>query len=289
MCRLLGLLGGSPGSAEEWLVRSPRSLLAQSNVTPDTAQKDGWGIAWSRPGAALHLERGVGGAYEPGEVDRFRAAAAAARGTVTLGHLRHASNPMNLPRGRLIGVENSQPFAEGAWVFAHNGMIPLPRETRPKLGDLEKRIHGVNDSEVFFVLLQRELAQHPNPPEAYGRAVAELLTVWEEQGRPTPEPYSGLNLVLSGRPDELWVLCHWRGEHGSGLLDAGRPYYQMTYRADAQHLLAGSEPFDTGPGWRSIGNGEWVHGRLEHGLVAVETGRIPLPPPPAPQPAAVRR
>ncbi len=46
MCRLFGLLATQPESAEPWLVRSDRSLLAQSNHSPEEAQRDGWGIAW---------------------------------------------------------------------------------------------------------------------------------------------------------------------------------------------------------------------------------------------------
>lgn len=278
MCRLFGLLG-SGSNPQEWLVRSDRSLLAQSHVSEEHAQRDGWGIAWRRPGEPLHLERGIGGAYAPEERERYLAAAAAARGTLVVAHLRHASNPMNLPRSRLIGVENSQPFAHGPLLFAHNGKIALPRETRPLLGALEAAVNGVNDSEVLFYLLAHHLDAGATPPIAYERSIADLRRVWEEQGRPSPEPYTGLNVLLSPGPEELWAFCHWIGEHGPSFFDPERPYYRMAYRVDAQLLLVGSEPFDRRPGWRSLDNGEFLRARLSHGLVAIDGGHIGLESP----------
>ena len=277
MCRLFGLLGGGPSVAERYLVASERSLLAQSNVSAETLQPDGWGIAWRSPGEPLHLEKGTGGAYDPAEAPRFRRAAAAARGSLVVGHLRQASNPMGLPHSRLIGVENSQPFALDRLLFAHNGAIPLPRETRPYLGTMEPKVQGVNDSEVLFLLLAHHLDGGADPPTAYGRAIHDLVAVWESKGRPTPEPYSGLNLLLSRHPEELWAFCHWRGEHGTGFFDPARAYYEMGYRADAQHLLVGSEPFDARTDWRPLRNGEYLEAHLAHGLLAIETGRLDLP------------
>ncbi|HTT25426.1 MAG TPA: class II glutamine amidotransferase [Thermoplasmata archaeon] len=276
MCRLLGLIGSSPTPAEAWLVASDRSLLVQAHASDEMAQRDGWGIAWFAGPGAARVEKGTGGAAEPGERERFKEVAGRATGPVVVGHLRHASNPMNLPKARLIGPENSQPFSLGRTVFAHNGAIPLPRETRPRLGALEEKVQGVNDSEVLFLLLAHHLEETKDPVQAYARCVADLNAVWLEHGRPTPLPYTGLNVVLTRGPEELWAFCHWQGEHGTAFFDTGRPYYQMAYRANAQHALFGSEPFDGRPDWRTLSNGEYAYAQLVHGLVAVETGKIPL-------------
>ncbi len=287
MCRLFGLLGGPLTPAEPWLVATDRSLLAQSDVTPETRQADGWGIAWYPSTRVPHVEKGIGGAYEPREKERFLAAAKRAMGPVVLGHLRDASNPMNLPHERLIGLENSQPFVHGGILFAHNGAITLPRETRALLGKFESHVQGVNDSEVLFWLLVKHIEEIGDPVGAYTQTVADLVRVWSENGRPEGGPYSGLNVIFTRGPNELWAFCHWRGEHGVGLLDDHRPYYEMTYAADAKHVVVGSEPFDSKrTDWRSLPDGHYLVANASGGLVGVKTAPIPSP---APAPTAPPR
>jgi len=287
MCRLFGLLGGPLTPAEPWLIATDASLLAQSHATQETAQPDGWGIAWYPETRTPRVVKGVGGAYEPGEKERFVATAKRATGPVVMGHLRHASNPMRLPKARLIGLENCQPFSHGSYLFAHNGEIRFPAETRPYLGKFESRLEGVNDSEVLFWLFVKHVETLGEPLVAYERTVADLLQVWTDVGRPPEGPFTGLNVVFSRGPNELWAFCHWRGEHGGGLLDTKRPYYEMAYTGDAKHVVVGSEPFDTtGVEWRPIGNGTYLSAHAAHGLVAAKTGPIPnLAPVPVARPA----
>jgi predicted glutamine amidotransferase len=276
MCRLFGLLGGGPTPALPWLVSSERSLLAQSNVSPEVAQADGWGLAWYDARGLARTVIGTGGAYAAEERPRYVEAAGQATSPVVLGHLRHASNPMNLPRARLIGPENCQPFLDGRTMFVHNGMVPLPRETRPLLRTYESRIKGVNDSEVLFWLLQRNLGEVADPAAAFGQSVAQLVRVWEEHGRPGEGPYSGLNVILTRGPSELWAFCQYAGDHGSSFLDPARPYYELAYQADARQVVVGSEPFDNRRDtWRSLPNGHYLHARSDHGLVTVQTAPIP--------------
>ena len=283
MCRLFGLLAEPGTPAEPWLMKGERSFLAQSNASVETAQRDGWGIAWYPGRRTPKVEKGVGGAFEPGERERFATTAAAATGPVVVGHLRHASNPMGLSKERLSGLENVQPFHHAGILFAHNGMIPFPRETRPLLGKFERNLEGVNDSEVLFWLLVRHIEETGDPLGAYARTVDDLLQVWKGQGSPAEGPFSGLNVVLSRGPNELWAFCHWRGEHGPGLLDGSRPYYRMTYAADTKKAVVGSEPFDGHRhDWRDLGNGEYLHAQSAHGLVGVKTGPIPSLRVPAP-------
>ncbi len=284
MCRLLGLLAAEPQTAEAWLVRSDRSLLAQSSASPETSQRDGWGIGWFEPTDRVRIEKGIGGAFEEGERSRFERAAADAKGTVVIGHLRHASNPLRLTHEQLIGPENSQPFGTHTVLFAHNGSIPFPNETRPYLGVHAGEVRGVNDSEVLFRLILRHLEEVRDPFRAYAHAVDDLDRVWVDVGRPPVDPYSGLNVLLSTAPSELWAFSLSRGEHGVGLLDRSRPYYEMAYRAEPHRLLIGSEPFDRTPGvWQPLSSGQYLHARLRGEHVELETGAIPTP---APAPAA---
>jgi predicted glutamine amidotransferase len=278
MCRLFGLIAARPEPAEEWLVRTDRSLLAQSNVTPETAQSDGWGIGWFEDGGRTRIEKGPGGAFQPGERERYLRIAAVASGHVVLGHLRHASNPLHLARDRLIAIENSQPFGTHTVLFGHNGSIPFPNETRPFLGVHEPKIRGVNDSEVLFWLLLRNVEETGNVPGAYARSVEDLVRVWQAAGRPAIPPFSGLNVLFSRSPDELWAFCLWTGDHGSGLIDRSRRYYEMTYQAVPHRVVVGSEPFDGEKGrWVSLASGQYLSARRVDHRVEYTVGKIPIP------------
>ena len=284
MCRLFGFLGSPASRPEPWLVSTNASLLAQARVTPETAQRDGWGIAWFDEQRALHLQKGAGGAFEEAERPRFLEAARNARGPVVLAHLRHASNPMHLPPERLIGMENSQPFTDGTRAFIHNGSIHFPRETRARLGKYETRIRGVNDSEVLFYLLSRHLDASGDPAVAYARAREELEQVWRDQGAPASGAYSGLNVIFTRGPNEIWAFCDWLGDHGGSLCSPDRPYYEMVYVADARQVLIASEPLDLARAdWKTLARGHYLHGRASEGLIALDTEAIPQlqAPPPA--------
>jgi len=278
MCRLFGMLTAQDDAAEAWLVRSDRSLLAQSHASPETAQRDGWGVGWYTDGGRTHVEKGIRGAFEPAERDRYIAAARASVPPLVVGHLRHASNPLGLRPEQLLGVQNSQPFATHTLLFAHNGAIPFPRETRPFLGVHENEPKGVNDSEVLCWLLVRHVEETRDPLRGYVRTVEDLVRVWQGLGRPKVAPFSGLNVLFAPRPEELWAFCLWTGDHGPGLLDAARRYYEMTYRATPHRLVVGSEPFDgEKAGWTSLASGSYVRGVRDGARVVVTRGTIPLP------------
>jgi predicted glutamine amidotransferase len=275
---LLGYLGPPDGSSEEWFLRSDRALLAQADHDPDHLQDDGWGIAWyGKPESDVIVRKGIRGAFRPEERPAFVAASRAARGPVIVGHLRHASNPLKLPPTQLIALENSQPFSHAGSVFAHNGAIYLPTETRTRLGGLSDRVQGVNDSEILFWLLTRWAEELDNPVEAYAQTVRDLWEVWQQNGRPPSGPYGGLNIIWTRAPNELWAFCHWRGEHGTGLFATETPYYEMTYRRVGNAVVVASEPFDTQSGkWSKIPNGTYVHVEGSDGHVSLVTGAIPL-------------
>ncbi len=276
MCRLFAQLSVGAESPEPWLVSRPRSLLAQSNGDPEHLQKDGWGIGWLTDGGRARVEKGTDGAYE--SADRFRAVAKEADGPLVIGHLRHASNPLHLPNDQLIGLANSQPFENHTQLFAHNGSIPFPTETRPFTGLHEPKIRGVNDSEVLFWLLVRNTEEHNDPLLGYVRTVEDLYRVWESKGRPALPPFSGLNVVFARGPDELYAFCLWTGDHGTGLLDPHRRYYEMTYQVAPHRVLVGSEPFDHEPGvWRSLSNATYLAAHRRNGRIDVTTGPIPIP------------
>ncbi len=277
MCRLLGVLSPEEISSRTWLLDSDRSLYVQSNVMPDRAQKDGWGIGWFDEDGRIHVQKGIRGAFEPREKEHFRLIAGTAKSRNLIGHIRHASNPMNLPRERLLGLVNSQPFEDGQTLFAHNGSIPLPMEARKLLGPLEVKVRGVNDSEVLYWLMQKHYRASGDALEAFGAARQDLVTVWERNGRPKGGPWSALNVLFAPMPDELWAFCCYEGESGHNLCDDGQPYFQMSYQETPQGLVIGSEPFDSHrETWNALANGQFLRGQIHKGRVILEKGSLPV-------------
>jgi predicted glutamine amidotransferase len=277
MCRLLGVLAPEEISARPWLLDSERSLFVQSNVDPEKAQKDGWGIGWFDSDGGIHLQKGVRGAFEPQEKEHFRLVAGSARSRNLIGHLRHASNPMKLAPEQLLSLQNSQPFEDGQTLFAHNGAIPLPRETRKILGPLDAEIHGLNDSEVLYWLIQKHYRHSGDVVQSYHAARLDLIKVWEQNGRPAGGPWSGLNVLFAPLPDELWAFCCFEGDYGHNLCDDGQPYYQMSYQETPTALVIGSEPFDSHrENWNGLTNGQFLRGRIHNGRIILEKGTLPV-------------
>ena len=277
MCRLLGVLSPDEISGRPWLLDSERSLFAQSNVTPETAQRDGWGIGWFDAQGQLHVQKGIHGAFEPREKEHFRLIAGSAKSRNLIGHLRHASNPLKLSRERLLALVNSQPFEDGQTLFGHNGSIPFPTETRKLLGPLDARVQGVNDSEVLYWLLQKHFIDSGDALKSFVAARKDLVGVWTQKGRPEGGPWSGLNVLYAPQPDELWAFCCYEGEHGTNLCDAGQPYYQMSYQEMPTGLVIGSEPFDSHrERWNTLPNGQFLRARIHNGRVLVDKGTLPV-------------
>src|SRR5690348_7784226 len=151
MCRLFAQISPTPASASDFLVRKKLSLLRQSHCNPKGLQKDGWGLGyWNAREGGWTLVKSPGAVFR--QKTRFRAAAQAARSSFVLAHVRHASNPKKLPKEKILGLENTQPFAYKNLIFAHNGTLNIPDEVARTLGTYRKRLRGHNDSEVLFWL-----------------------------------------------------------------------------------------------------------------------------------------
>ncbi len=277
MCRLFGMLSASGTKASEYLVHSENSLLRQADADPKRLQDDGWGIGWYED-ARAEVKKGDLGAFRPKERKAFLAAAQKATGSLVVGHLRKASNPMDLPKTKLHGPLNSQPFAHGSALFLHNGWIPFPQETRPFLGEYSEAPQGINDSEVFFYLLLHRIEKDRSVPRAYEASLVDLREVWQAQGRSDEGPYGGMNILFSRTPHELWAFCNFHGDHGKALGGGDRPYYEMCYRETGDTLLVASEPMDSpADSWLRLPAGGYLHAELKNGAVKVRKGTFQEP------------
>lgn len=278
MCRITATLSVDPAANEDVLCAGPKSLLAQAGAVRGRFQDDGWGVGFFRGGKPV-VKKSPGPARL--EAPAFRAAARGAVSRVTLAHLRDASNPSGLPRASLISRANTQPFAAGGFLFAHNGTLFIKDEIRSLLGAYAGKVQGNNDSEVLFWQTLKMLDAYGDPAVALRMALDEILTVWvscrdKYPGR--PEPYKGLNLFLASA-DSLTVLCHGSRQKGKGkpsLLTPGWEAGRIAWRQERGRAVFSSEPADARPGWRKMDDPSVASARLSGGRIKIGFERITL-------------
>lgn len=283
MCRLFGAIGSGPVDLESHLMGSKTSLLAQSNAYDKRIQGDGWGLGSYTKGGRPALELSTGAIFD--ERARFSAAVGKAAGPVVIGHIREASNPMNLPREKLLRIENQQPFKYKNWVFAHNGTLKLPAETLAKLGRYQKNMKGNNDSEVFFWLLMSELERTGSVKKALAASVKLIMKVWEEAPAGRKEevkvPYVSLNFMLTDGK-KLYAVCKYDGykpKHADNWLiavDPPRPLLEMCYRTepDGQGLVVASERTEPEGEWAPLRDGSLLTAALSGGKLKLKVERL---------------
>jgi predicted glutamine amidotransferase len=267
MCRLLGILSSQPVGAANYLVDAECSLLEQSRIDPKRLQSDGWGVGYYVDGRSqvVKSEKPV---YS--EVERFRSVASNTKSRIIIAHVRAASNPRGLPKEQLISPVNSQPFSHGRFLFAHNGTINLPDEIAQRLGDYRLMIEGINDSEVYFWFLVKELEAGGNVPDALVNFENELQGLWAEYSCKHPDkkrPYVGLNAVLADG-QRLYAYCRYSEEdrRSPSLCLKDQPVFQMCYRPGEPFLIA-SERLTKSDEWLSLTSGQLLTAEAKDGLI----------------------
>jgi predicted glutamine amidotransferase len=139
MCRLLAVVSAETTDFHFPLQRARRSLSALSREHPH-----GWGLAVHARGEGWSVTKDTACAAS---CERFEGTAASARGELLLAHVRR----------RTVGptaLENTHPFRQGPWVFAHNGTIGALEWMAARTSDERRsRIEGQTDSERFFAFI----------------------------------------------------------------------------------------------------------------------------------------
>lgn len=275
MCRITAVISERPAASVDLLCGGPLSLLSQAGAVEGRFQDDGWGVGDFSGGKPA-----VTKSHRPARLQRaaFRAAAAKAVSRVTVAHLRDASNPAGLPRASLLGRQNTQPFAAGGLLFAHNGTLYIKDEIRSLLGKYAARLKGTNDSEVLFWQAVKMLDAYGSPGLALEMALDEIRTVWLScRGKyPGREgPYKGLNLFLASA-DSLTVLCHApRSKPLGALLTPGWEYGRVAWRREPGRVIFSSEPAGGGA-WKRMNDPEVCSARLRRGKIELGFKRITL-------------
>ncbi|MFG3698237.1 ergothioneine biosynthesis protein EgtC [Micromonospora sp. NPDC047620] len=233
MCRHLAYLG-PPVTLRELLFDPPYSLVRQSWAPRDmrgggTINADGFGVGWY-PGS--------------GEPVRYRRAqpiwsdptiaqlAAVTSAGAVLAAVRSATVGMAVLDGA------AAPFAEGPWLFSHNGVVRgWPDTMVPLAGTLPVRdlltLDAATDSALLWALVRHRLRAGVKP----ARAIAETVTAVA-----VAAPGSRLNLLLT---DGHTVVASVAG-------------HALSIRATPASVLLASEPHDDDPGWQAVPDGQLV-------------------------------
>jgi predicted glutamine amidotransferase len=149
MCRLVGVVAAEVTEFGLVLKEAPRSLARLSGEHPD-----GWGVA-AHGGPDSIPPPSEGARYDGGwrvhkgterasECRRFIALASRSAGHVLIAHVRQKTvGPTRL--------ENTHPFMQSGWVFAHNGTIKDQDYVRAGISPLRlSEVRGDTDSEMLF-------------------------------------------------------------------------------------------------------------------------------------------
>ena len=266
MCRLYAKFSRNPANPESDLVQAPFSLLKQGNASPKNPQTDGWGMA-ALDGERWRTVKSKGACFR--EKGKFKKAAESISSRVTLAHIRRASNPRGLPRSRIIGLANCQPFTHKNLAFVHNGSLNIPDEVARNLGPYRKLIKGKNDSEVLFALFVkhqrdgvRSLRDQTPSKKGWTRVframVKEINQIWRRippARRRHAAPFHGLNMIASDGKT-LAAHCLYGKTRGRSLCGQARPYFEMCYNVSLDGIMVASEPLDDKRAWKRLKNGE---------------------------------
>ena len=227
MCRLLGIAANEPTEFRIVLREAPRSLAFLSRE-----HRDGWGIAvFDATARQWQIDKGVECA---GEDERFHRLAIGTRGELLISHIRQ----------KTVGdttLANTHPFAQGRWVFAHNGTVKDVPWLRANASSCRlSEITGQTDSEVLFAWLLTRLDEagvtdHP-ACGATDRAIAGAAREAREH-----EGFGAFNFILS---DGTTTYAHRFGR-SMFLLERG-PYDAVRQRRASRDGSVLETPWSSG-------------------------------------------
>ncbi|RTL68411.1 MAG: ergothioneine biosynthesis protein EgtC [Pseudonocardiaceae bacterium] len=233
MCRHLAHLG-PPTTLSALLTEPSHALLRQSWAPTDmrgggTVNADGFGAGWyPAPGADPVRYRSDRPMWSDAS---FASLAAATSAGAVLAAVRSAT--VGMP----VVATAAAPFAEGRWLFSHNGVVRgWPGSVASLAGRLPVAdlltLDAPTDSATLWALVRHRLRAGEEP----GAALADVVTAVAAAA-----PGSRLNLLLTDGT-AIWATA-W--DHALSVrthLDGG---------AGAAVTVV-SEPFDDRPGWEPV-------------------------------------
>ncbi|UQU65687.1 ergothioneine biosynthesis protein EgtC [Couchioplanes caeruleus] len=228
MCRHLAYLG-SPRPLSAVLFEPPHALVRQAWAPRDmrgggTINADGFGVAWYPPGRA--------------EPVRYRSAAPlwSDAALPALASATVAGAVLAAVRSATVGMPVTEtaaaPFAEGPWLFSHNGVVRgWPESVTKVAGRLPVQdlitLDAPTDAALLWALVRDRLRAGTPAAEAVTEVLAEVDLA---------APGSRLNLLLT---DGRQIVATTAG-------------HALSVRAAPAAVLVSSEPLDDDPAWQAV-------------------------------------
>jgi len=226
VCRHLAYLG-PPTTLSALVLEPPHGLLRQSYAPLDmrgggTVNADGFGVGWYAGGDPVRY-RSAAPLWSDGVfADLARATTAGA----VLAAVRSAT--VGMP----VTAAAAAPFAEGRFLFSHNGVVRgWPSSVAALAAALPVTdlltLDAPTDAALLWALVRDRLRAGKDPADALVDVVAEVAAT---------APGSRLNLLLTDGAT-VWATA-W--DHA------------LSVRTGPGHVLVASEPFDADPAWTGV-------------------------------------
>jgi glutamine amidotransferase len=258
VCRHLAYVG-PPTTLAALLVDPPHGLVHQSYAPADmrgdvAVNADGFGAGWYPPAEVRRLAAATAGDAAPGSAphgdpgadphpapvqparyrsDRpiwadtgFAALAAVTTGTAVLAAVRSATP------GLPVTTAAAAPFAEGPWLFSHNGVVRgWPDSVAEVAAALPVQdlltLDAPTDAALLWALVRRRLRDGDDPAAVLADTVLDVDAA---------APDSRLNLLLTDGT-AIWGTT-WT--------------HALSVRAGAGAVTVASEPTDAEQGWSAV-------------------------------------
>ena len=239
MCRHLAYVG-PPVTLSSLVLEPPHSLLRQSYAPADmrgggTVNADGFGAGWyPDPVGPAARYRSAGPIWSD---TSFAALAAGTGSSGVLAAVRSAT--VGMP----VTETAAAPFAEGRWLFSHNGVVRgWPHSVAALAAELPVTdlltLEASTDAALLWALVRHRLRCGADPADALAGVVTAVAAA---------APESRLNLLLTDGA-AIWATA-WT--------------HALSVRADHGHALVVSEPIDPGD-WTEVPDRHLVVARPGH-------------------------
>lgn len=234
MCRHLAYLG-PPTTLAALLLDPPHGLLHQSYAPADmrgdaAVNADGFGAGWYRPPESPAADGRPPARYRSDRPiwadDGFASLAAATTAAAVLAAVRSATP------GLPVTAAAAAPFAEGRWLFSHNGAVPgWPQSMAGPAAGLPVTdlitLDAPTDAALLWALVRHRLRAGADPAAALADTVRAVDAA---------APGARLNLLLTDG-SAIWATT-WT--------------HALSVRAGPGVVTVASEPTDGGAGWTAV-------------------------------------